>query len=279
MGQLLTDALVIKNETAQGANTATRVGTWMQNAANAIESPTGIQTISSPVGDITIDVSDPANPVLLSELAGNPNIKLLSGVIRNTAGTWAFIDDVDHEPLRLVSITQPNTTDVRIVYDKTYTKVISLISTADETYAKNGVFVGSSVGLSDSVIRLFQENELADFISYDGSAFVSLNSKFTIGSYNSGVLNLTHPACRNDVNAQVTTRDNATFDMRIGSVGATSTAVKFVNHNGNDYNGEPTTGMRFYLSRGLYKEAQPLTHTASAISGSNIWIIGLMLDA
>ena len=37
MGQLLTDALVIKNETTQGANTATRVGTWMQNCATQIE--------------------------------------------------------------------------------------------------------------------------------------------------------------------------------------------------------------------------------------------------
>jgi hypothetical protein len=37
MGQLLTDALVIKNETAQGANTATRVGGWMEEAATYIE--------------------------------------------------------------------------------------------------------------------------------------------------------------------------------------------------------------------------------------------------
>jgi len=37
MGQLLIDALVIKNETAQGANTATRVGGWMQDAATYIE--------------------------------------------------------------------------------------------------------------------------------------------------------------------------------------------------------------------------------------------------
>jgi hypothetical protein len=37
MGQLLTDALVIKNETQQNANTATRVGGWMQAAATAIE--------------------------------------------------------------------------------------------------------------------------------------------------------------------------------------------------------------------------------------------------
>ncbi len=37
MGQLLTDALVIKNETTQGANTATRVGGWMEEAATYIE--------------------------------------------------------------------------------------------------------------------------------------------------------------------------------------------------------------------------------------------------
>jgi hypothetical protein len=37
MGQLLTDALVIKNETLSGKNTATRVGGWMEDAATAIE--------------------------------------------------------------------------------------------------------------------------------------------------------------------------------------------------------------------------------------------------
>jgi len=37
MGQLLTDALVIKNETQTNANTATRVGTWMQNCAIQVE--------------------------------------------------------------------------------------------------------------------------------------------------------------------------------------------------------------------------------------------------
>lgn len=40
MGQLLTDALVIKNETQARANTATRVGGWMQSAATTIETST-----------------------------------------------------------------------------------------------------------------------------------------------------------------------------------------------------------------------------------------------
>lgn len=39
MGQLLTDALAIKNETESGANTATRVGGWMEAAATEIERP------------------------------------------------------------------------------------------------------------------------------------------------------------------------------------------------------------------------------------------------
>ena len=37
MGQLLTDALVIKNETLSGRNTAIRVGGWMEDAATYIE--------------------------------------------------------------------------------------------------------------------------------------------------------------------------------------------------------------------------------------------------
>ena len=37
MGQLLTDALTIKNETAAGANTASRVGGWMEDCADSVE--------------------------------------------------------------------------------------------------------------------------------------------------------------------------------------------------------------------------------------------------
>lgn len=50
MGQLLTDALVIKNETQARANTATRVGGWMEDAATAIESLQSdfIQLVNSP---------------------------------------------------------------------------------------------------------------------------------------------------------------------------------------------------------------------------------------
>jgi hypothetical protein len=37
MGQLLTNALTIKNETAAGANTASRVGGWMEDCAESVE--------------------------------------------------------------------------------------------------------------------------------------------------------------------------------------------------------------------------------------------------
>jgi hypothetical protein len=52
MGQLLTDALIIKNETAQGANTATRVGGWMEDAATYIEqTPSVLNFFSNNVKD------------------------------------------------------------------------------------------------------------------------------------------------------------------------------------------------------------------------------------
>jgi len=50
MGQLLTDALVIKNETRGRANTAIRVGGWMEQAAEAIEQAAqAIEEISDPI--------------------------------------------------------------------------------------------------------------------------------------------------------------------------------------------------------------------------------------
>jgi hypothetical protein len=52
MGQLLTDALVIKNETQISANTATRVGGWMEDAATYIEeTPSVLSFFSNNVKD------------------------------------------------------------------------------------------------------------------------------------------------------------------------------------------------------------------------------------
>jgi hypothetical protein len=59
MGQLLTDALVIKNETNTGANTATRVGGWMQSAANAIETlPSSLNFFDFNSGSVTAGTQD-----------------------------------------------------------------------------------------------------------------------------------------------------------------------------------------------------------------------------
>jgi hypothetical protein len=75
MGQLLTDALVIKNETTQGANTATRVGTWLQNCATQIE--------DSPSALNFFDFSTSGTTVLTQNVWSPLNATITTGFNRN----------------------------------------------------------------------------------------------------------------------------------------------------------------------------------------------------
>jgi hypothetical protein len=75
MGQLLTDALVIKNETQTNANTATRVGTWMQNCA--------IQVEDSPSALNFFDFATSGTTVLTQNVWSPLNATITTGFNRN----------------------------------------------------------------------------------------------------------------------------------------------------------------------------------------------------
>ena len=94
MGQLLTDALVIKNETAQGANTATRVGTWMQNCAIQIEdSPSALNFFdysSSGTTVLTQNVWAPLNATITTGFNRNGLSVNASGLVTYTGTTKYF---------------------------------------------------------------------------------------------------------------------------------------------------------------------------------------------
>jgi hypothetical protein len=93
MGQLLTDALVIKNETAQGANTATRVGTWMQNCATQVEdSPSALNFFdfaSSGTTTLTQDVWSPINATITTGFNRN-------GLSVNASGLVTYTGDLKY---------------------------------------------------------------------------------------------------------------------------------------------------------------------------------------
>jgi hypothetical protein len=93
MGQLLTDALVIKNETAQGANTATRVGTWMQNCAIQVEdSPSALNFFDFATSGTTVltqNVWSPLNATITTGFNRN-------GLSVNASGLVTYTGDLKY---------------------------------------------------------------------------------------------------------------------------------------------------------------------------------------
>ena len=93
MGQLLTDALVIKNETTQGANTATRVGTWMQNCAIQVEdSPSALNFFdfaSSGTTTLAEGVWSPLNATITTGFSRN-------GLSVNASGLVTYTGDLKY---------------------------------------------------------------------------------------------------------------------------------------------------------------------------------------
>jgi hypothetical protein len=94
MGQLLTDSLVIKNETTQGANTALRVGSWMEDAAIYIEETPSVLNFfdfaSSGTTVLTQDVWAPINATVTVGFSRNGLAANASGLVTYTGETKYF---------------------------------------------------------------------------------------------------------------------------------------------------------------------------------------------
>lgn len=194
----------------------------------------------------------------------------------NDGGGWRVIADSVHGNINVSSVT--NDTSVIVVNwaGLSVKKVISFVACPDDTYAKAGYFFGSSVGVNAANISIRKQRSVADYVSYNGSAFVSNTvGVFTQTSYTSGVLTLSHASVNvssDGIIASLVQRDG-TYVAHLGSAAATSTQVKFY-----DWAGTLITvadaNMKFYLNRGQYSGAEDpsLTYLTSA----NVWCYGVM---
>jgi hypothetical protein len=75
-------------------------------------------------------------------------------VLRSNAGTWEMINDSQHTPINVTSITQDGGT-ISINYAITAGKVITACVTADDTYAGKYTF-GASAGLSSASVYCYR---------------------------------------------------------------------------------------------------------------------------
>lgn len=84
--------------------------------------------------------------------------RMVACVMRNSGSGWAYIDDSDHAPIGLstISVTTSGGADVlRTGYDFTASRVLSLFGGPDETLASRGLLFGPSVGLTYADWRMY----------------------------------------------------------------------------------------------------------------------------
>lgn len=77
--------------------------------------------------------------------------RVVAGVIRNTGDGWELIGG--HGNIGVGSVTE-TTANIIITFDFTCTAVVSFVITPDETFARQGLLCGASVGFSAATISL-----------------------------------------------------------------------------------------------------------------------------
>jgi len=195
-------------------------------------------------------------------------------IIRNTSGSWAFITTSGHKPKGFASIDNSNANRVTINYSKTYNQIGSLPISMDETYTAQGITAGPSVGLSSAILE-FSMQGLSGSVAESGGTFVIDNSggwknPLKTAVFSAGQITVTHSAIVNSY--PIIQSMNPNHRPVIISQNTTQVVFKMVDSTGTDVT--DITGISFSLVRfGTRK----LTNSEMALSGSNIWIQGLMM--
>lgn len=123
------------------------------------------------------------------------SVQTLAGVVRNSGTGWFYIDDDNHNRINMSTVTVQNGS-LRVEHTPNAQKVGTLIASPDETFAKEGMSCGSSVGSYFSLIDLYFPLNVQ--VKGDGT-FVS-KSYFTpslslLFSTDKSSFTLTHPSC------------------------------------------------------------------------------------
>jgi hypothetical protein len=89
-----------------------------------------------------------------STAGGSVGTNVVACILRNTGSGWFILDDADHTPIGVTSVSESSTA-ITLTYDFTASQVRTFIVAPDETFAvTNQYLVGASVGLSTAVIQV-----------------------------------------------------------------------------------------------------------------------------
>ena len=104
----------------------------------------------------------------------NPSNTMVACALRNTGNGWAAINDSNHAPLNIDSVSQ-NENEIIIRYSSIKAKKVqSLLCTPDETFAGRYTF-GASVGIESANIFVYMESQRMspkDLVSGEGNLWI-----------------------------------------------------------------------------------------------------------
>ncbi|WP_314195008.1 hypothetical protein [uncultured Arthrobacter sp.] len=210
---------------------------------------------------------------LLRGISGK-SYRVVACAIRNTSQGFQVINDAAHTPVGVSSITTAKDgMSVTIGLSFQGASVSSVVAAPDETLAAAGYVVGASVGLGTITLFASQPGGFGDYVSWNGSRWVSLNGLITSTTMNgtTGLVTCTHANMSAPYGGSVTSR-SLTKRASMEGVSATSTSLYLVDSAGKPVK-TPTTDSRFWITRTGARRAG-MAELAKA--GSNIWVYGML---
>lgn len=207
-------------------------------------------------------------------------------VIRNTGSPDYFqaLDDSGHQPTYIDSVVTDEET-IQVHYESaSAVKTSSVIVVPDETFTAAGFVCGSSVGLDDTRITVYRNvPEFADYVYFDGAAWVSQNGIFT-AAFDTGILTLTHATLGTSVVPALSVSATSRGGVYVAQVEVVTTTTLQVKFRGWDGTLATTanTDMQVYVRHGGNQARQatdPRTLDDTAYPFSNFWILGVMETA
>jgi hypothetical protein len=203
--------------------------------------------------------------------------KVVACILRNEGSGWYAIQDVGHEPVNILSVTNDSLA-INVTFDFTASKICSFVATPDEYLAEQGYFMGSSVVKDGAVIKLGRQFSLGDYVYYDEatSTFKNAGGNATLTGIESMVwrsvdstLVITHKSVSGAI-ASVNSRDGSNIPV-LGSVSATTTEIKFKNYDGTGIT-TPSANMKVFFTRNARNIVNPQSVSAPSL---NIWCYGI----
>lgn len=85
-----------------------------------------------------------------------PEIRTVAGAIRNDGAGWAVIEDEQHAGLGISAVSAQDGM-IHVEYSFQADVIHSFVAVPDETLARNGFFMGSSVGVESARIGISRE--------------------------------------------------------------------------------------------------------------------------